>query len=71
MGGRAPREMEPLDSQSSLWIREVSDSRLKAYDRLTTSAGFGARADGSSRITEQQQYFSGLVGGEMTRRGLK
>lgn len=71
MGGRSPRELERLDSDSSAWIRELSDTRLQSYDRLTTSAGFGSRADGSPRAHEQQSYFAGLVSSEKARRGLK
>lgn len=73
MGGRSQfgesRERESL-ADREMWIREVSDSRLQAYDRLTTSGGFGERSNGDVRHRETQSYFSGLVQAEKKRRGL-
>lgn len=67
MGGRSDKRRT---SESSDWIREVSNSRLEAYSRLTVSAGFDSRATGDKRTHDQQLYFRDLVQREKERRGL-
>lgn len=73
MGGRSAfgdQRKRESRADREMWIREVSDSRLRAYDRLTVSGGFDERANGDVRHRETQSYFSGLVQSEMKRRGL-
>lgn len=63
MGGRDQQR-----PQREEWISEVSTSRLHAYERLMSSEGAGARADGSGRTALQRDYFRGLVQSELDRR---
>jgi hypothetical protein len=69
MGGRTQVRQERRRSESADWIREVSDDRLKAYQRVLSSSAKNVRADGSSRSVGAQSYFSDLLSSELSRRG--
>jgi hypothetical protein len=64
MGGRSvKRELPERES----WITEVSDTRLKTYERMLGTPGALYRTDGSERKW-RGEYFRDLVGREMNRR---
>jgi hypothetical protein len=70
MGGRTQVRQERRRSESADWIREVSDDRLKAYQRvLASNVTRNIRADGAPRSAGSQSYFSGLLSDELSRRG--
>lgn len=68
MGGRASRQAARRSNHDE-WIGEVSDARLKRYERLTKSAGADRRLDGSLR-RDAGDYFRDLVKSEVEKRGL-
>jgi len=63
MGGR---KHAPLRADREMWIEEVSDSRLKRYERMIVSAVKDQRVDGSAR--RFPDYFRDLVQSEIGKR---
>lgn len=64
MGGRKVSEGH---NDRDAWIRDVSDKRLRRYERMIVSSVKGTRVDGSVRAFPE--HFRGLVQGEIKRRG--
>lgn len=65
MGGRTKVDRT---NDREMWIREVSDSRLQAYERLLDSSAAGVRVEGDRRSGDQQTYFRDLIQREKERR---
>lgn len=68
MGGRTEREKRHEFAERELWIQQVSESRLSAYERMLDSGGKVVRIDETARSRDQQGYFRDLIKRERNRR---
>lgn len=70
MGGRRSSSLDRHSDRND-WIKEVSDSRLRAYKNTMATAHSKRRLDGSARTESTRLFFRDLIEKEIDRRSRK